>query len=75
MTALKREAPVVLSAVAVLTVTALTLGVLYPQAGPPGWPPPDIYPAALFGLLVLGPAAGVVLTYAEGVSRRAVCLG
>ena len=67
MTALKREAPVVLSAVAVLTVTALTLGVLYPQAGLPGWPPPDIYPAALFGLLVLGPAAGVVLTYAEGM--------
>jgi type IV secretion system protein VirD4 len=75
MSALKREAPVVLSAVAVVTVTALTLGDFYPQAGPPGWSPPGIYPAALFGLLVLGPVAGVLLTYTDGVSRRAVCLG
>jgi type IV secretion system protein VirD4 len=75
MTALKREAPVVLSAVAVFTVTALTLLVLYPEVRLTGWPPQDIYPAALFGLLVLGPAVGVLLTYAEGVPRRAVCSG
>ena len=75
MTALKREAPVVLSATAVLTVTALGLLVLYPQVRLTGWPPQDIYPAALFGLLVLGPTVGVLLTYAEGISRRAVCPG
>ncbi len=74
MTRAKREAPVVLSAGAVLAVTALTLLVLYPPTYPPGWSPPDMYPAALFGLLVLGPAAGVLLTFAEGVSRRVVCL-
>ena len=75
MTALKRDAPVVLSATAVLAVTALTLLVLYPQSRLTGWPLQDIYPAALFGLLALGPSVGVLLTYAEGVSRRAVCLG
>lgn len=75
ITALKRDAPVVLSALAVLAVTALTLGVLYPDAVILGWPPPGAYPAALLGLLVLGPAAGVLLTYADGVPRRVVSVG
>ena len=75
MTRAKREAPVLLSTAAVLAVTALTLPVLYPQVLQPYISPLDTYPAALFGLLVLGPTAGVLLTFAEGISRRAVCVG
>ena len=71
----KREAPVILSTVAVVVVTALTLPVLYPQVLQPYMSPLDTYPAALFGLLVLGPSVAVLLTFVEGVSRRAVCLG
>ncbi|MGO4684529.1 type IV secretory system conjugative DNA transfer family protein [Hyphomicrobium sp. 2TAF46] len=51
-------------------MTALTLLVLYPQAYPPYVSPPDIYPAALFGLLVLGPTVGILLTFADVVPRR-----
>ena len=70
MTGVKREAPIILSAAAILAVTALTLLVLYPRACPPYVSPRDIYALALFGLLVLGPTVGNLLTFAEDVSRR-----
>lgn len=70
MTRVKREAPIILSAAAILAVTALTLLVLYPQAYPRYASPRDIYAFALFGLLVLGPTVGILLTFAEDVSRR-----
>ena len=74
MTALKRDAAILLSAAAVVAVTAATLFVLYQPRAPFPLQPPDAYPLALFGVLVLGPLVGVLLTYANGPSRRVVCL-
>ena len=74
MTALKRDAAILLSAAAVAAVTAATLFVLYEPRVQPPWQPTDVYRLALFGVLVLGPFVGVLLTYADGLSRRVVCL-
>ncbi len=74
MTALRRDAAVLISAAAVIAVTILTLSALYPAIASAGLGVPGSYPLALFGVLVLGPAVGVLMTYADGMSRRAVCL-
>jgi type IV secretion system protein VirD4 len=74
MTALKRDAAILLSAAVVTAVTVLTLASLYPSLSPHPWQPSDVYPLALYGVLVVGPLTGVLLTYAEGISRRVVFL-
>ena len=74
MTAIRRDAAILISAAAVIAVTILTVMALYPPIASVGLGAPGSYPLALFGVLVLGPAVGVLLTYAEGMSRRTVCL-
>ena len=74
MTALRRDAAILISAAAVIAVTILTVTALYPAIASSGLGVPGSTPLALFGVLVLGPLVGVLLTYAEGLSRRAVCL-
>ncbi|NOT73242.1 MAG: type IV secretory system conjugative DNA transfer family protein [Hyphomicrobium sp.] len=74
MTALRRDAAILMSAAAVVAVTILTVTALYPAIASAGLGVSGSTPLALFGVLVLGPAVGVLLTYAEGLSRRTVCL-
>ena len=74
MTALRRDAAILMSAAAVVAVTILTVTALYPAIASSRMGMPGSTRFALFGVLILGPVVGVLLTYAEGISRRSVCL-
>lgn len=73
MSTSKGDAAVVAAVVAIVLVTALSLATLAPVFNSTFLPTDVAYPYALFGLLVVGPGVGVLLSYAHGFSKPWAC--